>query len=399
MSIKYKYSAIMSSQDRHIKPIGEQGPDPVRRRLLTMGGAVATSLLIAPGIVSAQSRRAPKTIQVGYLPANTILMVFNQGADIWRQAGVNLKFVKFHGGPQILNAVASGSIPVAGVGVGPALLAAMRGAPIQFFTLGSVSGKNYPFSRIMVRKDSDIRTFTDLEGRTLALHQRGTMEHISLSAASAKYGLPIDKIKISLIPFPNQPQVLAQKQVDAIYTVPPFDTIALRHFGARTLVETIDFMPYLGYSTLAVHNDFLSEYPEAVNRILKGWIRFSRWVNDNNTRAKEASGSFLGLEPHLALDTRVPYYVRNGLPILPNIWHIYYMYVTANIVSSDPNITSIINKYFIDPATRYTLKALDEVGREPDPVAKNFLNTKLPLLPSDNHDYFAPWERSLATGA
>src|SRR5688572_23521699 len=225
--------------------------DQTRRKIIAAAGAAtATAILGAPGIVRSQSRALPEKIQMGYLPANTILLVFNQGARIWQDQGLNVEFMRFLGGPEILNAPASASIPVAEVGVGPALLAALRGAPFVFFTLGSVSGKNYPFTRIMVNGDSNIQKFSDLSGKTLALHQRGTMEHLSLGAATSRYGITAADIKVQLVPLPNQPQVLAQKQVDAIYAVPPFDVVAEKKFGARTLVETTDFVPYLGYSTL-----------------------------------------------------------------------------------------------------------------------------------------------------
>jgi hypothetical protein len=55
----------------------------------------------------------------------------------------------------------------------------------------------------------------------------------------------------------------------------------------------------------------------------------------------------------------------------------------------------VIDKYFIDPATRYTMKALEEVGRQPDPLVEDFLKTRLPLLKEPNSAYFAPWEKEL----
>jgi ABC-type nitrate/sulfonate/bicarbonate transport system substrate-binding protein len=248
----------------------------------------------------------------------------------------------------------------------------------------------------MVNGDSNIQKFSDLSGKTLALHQRGTMEHLSLGAATSRYGITAADIKVQLVPLPNQPQVLAQKQVDAIYAVPPFDVVAEKKFGARTLVETTDFVPYLGYSTLAVHKKFVAEYPEAVNRLLKGWIQFSRWVDDNASQAQAASGKFLNIPSDIAPGVRVPYYTRNALPVMPNVYHIYQMYLAAKIVEPASNLTSVVNEYFVEPASRYTMKALEEVGRQPDPLVRDFLNARLPLLKEPNSEYFAPWEKGLA---
>jgi ABC-type nitrate/sulfonate/bicarbonate transport system substrate-binding protein len=377
---------------------GDAPDSPRRRNLLGAAAtAIGASLLPAPFIARAQSRTVPEKIEVGYLPANTILMVFNQGTDIWRQQGLNIEFKRFTGGPEILNALASGSIPVAEVGVGPALLAALKGAPLVYFTLGSIAGKGHPFSRIMVLEDSKVRSFEDLAGKRLALHQRGTMEHLTLGAAERKFKLAPSAMQVSLVPFPNQPQVLAQRQVDAIYTVPPFDVIAEKKFNARTLVETVDFVPYLGYSALAMHKSFVNDYPEAVDKLLQAWIRYSRWVDDHTDQARIASSTFLNVAGDIAPSIRVPYYARNALPVMPNVWHIYHMYLSAKIIEPAGNVAKVMEEYFVQPAERYTMKALQTVGQEPDPVVKDFLNTRLPLLPKANSDYFARWERDLAT--
>jgi|SRR5579871_284860 len=333
---------------------------------------------------------------MGTFPVNTVLMSFHLGTNIWREQGLDIEFTKFIGGPEMVNAVASGSIPAAEIGVAPAILAALKGAPLLYFTLGSVSGRNYPFTRIMVNKDSGIRTFPDLEGKTLALHQRGTMEHLTLGAAAVKFQVPVNKINISLVPAPNQPQVLAQKQVEAIYALPPFDLIAERKFGARTLVETVDIMPYLGYTTLALHRNFVRDNPEAVHRLLKGWILFSRWVDDYTKEARRASNEYIGISGDVAEDIRIPFYTRNGLTVLPNVWHVYHMFLAAKTIEASPQIEKIIDDYFVQPTLQYTLKALDKVGRQNDPVVKDFLNSSLPLLPKPTSSYFAPWERDLA---
>lgn len=376
--------------------IARRGLATLNRRHVLIGGASAASLFAAPAILRAQSRAMPDQIKMGTFPVDTVLMSFNTGTDLWRQQGLNIEFVKFLGGPEMVNAVVSNSIPAAEVGVGPALLAALKGAPLYYFTLGSVSGKGYPFTRIMVLQDSPMRSFGDLAGKTLALHQRGTMEHISLGAGAAENKFDVSKINIVLIPAPNQPQVLAQKQVDAIYALPPFDVVAEKNFGARTLVETIDFVPYLGYTTLALHRKFVDEYPEAVNRLLKGWILNSRWVDDNTPAARRASNDYIGVNQEIAANVRIPFYTRNGLSVIPNIWHVYYMLLAAKIVEPVTDLKTIIDEYFIRPTQKFTQRALDEVGPQDDPVVKDFLRVQLPLLPEPTQAYYAPWEYALA---
>lgn len=363
-----------------------------RRRLLgAIGGLTALSLL---GKASAQAKnaKAPEKLVMGYLPATAVVAAFAGDVNLWREEELNIEFMRMAGGPAILQAIASGSMPVGNNGAGPTLLGALQGAPYYSLTLGAVSTQGYPWSRLLVRGDSSIRKFSDLQGKTLGVHQRGTMEHIALGAAATHNKVPLEAIKIALIPFPHQVQALVQKQVDAIYTAPPFDAVAERKYGARTIEETIDFLPYIGYDTLIVHRKFADEHPDTVKSLIKGFARFARFINDETAKARASAVKALGVPVDIGPHVRVPYFARNSTPMMANVWHLYHMYLDAKLIKPAPNVKEVINEYFVKPAQRFTIPALDELGWEKDPIIEKLRKTSLPMLPDPVESYLAPWE-------
>jgi ABC-type nitrate/sulfonate/bicarbonate transport system substrate-binding protein len=247
----------------------------------------------------------------------------------------------------------------------------------------------------MTRADSPIRTVADLKGRRLAINQRGSMEDIVLNALKKSHGIGLEDLEIALIPAANQPQVLAEKQVDAIFVNPPFDSVAEQKFGARTLINCSDFVPYLGYGTFAFRQDFVEAYPEAAKGLMKAWIRVCRWIDDNRTAANAAAGAAIGIEENLRPHLRLPYFARNGLAVLPNVWHVYHLLVASKVLDPIDDPAKLIEQSVVEPAKRIGLPALEAVGQQNDPEVSAMLRASYPLLPNPVESYHSDWERSL----
>jgi NitT/TauT family transport system substrate-binding protein len=370
-----------------------------RRELLSTGATAGTWIGVAVSTrslgIGSVSAQVPSKITLGYLPLNALLPPYVGPTNPWRDEGLEVSFFLAGAGPAVLQALVTGQIPAGDVGIGPAISAASRSFPIYLLTLGSLEAKpNYPNTRIMVRRDSPIRSFQDLKGKKLAVHALGTMQHISLGAALKTYGVARSDITITQIPIPNQPQTLDQGLVDAVYCAPPADAVAEHRVNARTVVETVDFIPYLGFSSIAVHRDFADRNPDAIKRLVKGAVRLARWINDNAVEARETSNKALEIPADISPYVRLPYYARNGLHMIPNVWHVYQMMEDAKVIDPIENFPALVENYFIEPTKRFTLPALEELGRQGDPVLDQVRAQPLPLLPKPSQEYLGPWEKA-----
>lgn len=360
------------------------------KRSAQLGIAAAASPFFYVGLT-----RAADNVRIGYLPVNVMLPVYSEKAGFWKDAGLNIELFRAQGGPAVLQALMTGEVPVGDVGVAPAVIAATRGLPFYFLTLASVSTPDHPLDRIMVRKDSPIKSFQDLRGKTLAINQKGTQPDAALGAAEKVYGVKRSEINIVPIPYPNMPQVLAQGQVDAIYPFPPADTSAELSFGARTIAETSDFIPYIGFTTLAVRRDFADANPAVIKKLIKGAIIGQRWINDRPTESRRIANEFLGVPADIGSRVRTAYWARNALPVMANVWHLYELQVAGGIIKPVADVQKMMQSYFIDPVTKFTLPALEELGMQPDPAIKKMLGASYPLLQKPVQEYYTRWDRDL----
>lgn len=366
-----------------------------RRKVIKWGVSGLKGAVVAaatPTLMRPARAQAPQKVRIGYLPVNVELAAYSERVNFWKNDGLDVQFVRAEGGPAILQAVASGDLPIGDFGLAPAVVTATKGFPLYFLTLMTIATPERPLDRIMVTPDSPIKKFQDLSGKTLAINQLGTMPDAALGAAGKVYGLSKDKIKLVPISYPNMPQVLAQKQVDAIYPFPPGDSIAEVRFDARTLVNTQDFIPYLGFTTLAVHRDFADSNPELVKKVVKGAIQMGRWIEDNPADARAASNKFLSTPDDVASRVRMPYFAKNALTVMANVWHLYYLLLSGGVVTPMEDPAKMMDEYFIEPTKRFTLPAVDEVGFQPDPVVSKMLHASFPMLPKPAEEYAAPWD-------
>jgi hypothetical protein len=90
---------------------------------------------------------------------------------------------------------------------------------------------------------------------------------------------------------------------------------------------------------------------------------------------------------------RLPLFTRNGLPIMPNVWNVYYMLIEAKTIEPHADPGKLFNDAIVEPVKRFTLPAVGKLGIEPDPQIEKMLVGEYPFLPKPNATYYADWER------
>jgi sulfonate transport system substrate-binding protein len=381
----------MNERNR-VHPNGWSRRDVVAGGLKAGAGALVFAISARAIGLSPAIAKVPDKIIIGRLPFNTEVTLFTGGNDAFKEEGLTIEYMEGAGGPAIVQALAAGSIPVGDIGIGPALIAAARNLPFVSPAMGAVATPSNPSDRIMVRADSPIQKVQDLKGKKLALHQRGTIEDFELISMKKKFGVGPDDIDIAIVPIPNQPQVLAEGQVDAIFPIPPFDLIAERKFKARTLVNGADINPYTGYGTFTFRTDFIEAYPEAAQKLMKAWILMCRWIDDNPAKAKAASGTQMHVDADMQNDVRLCWFARNGLPVMPNIWQFYYWMLSAKLIDSSIDAKKLIDQSVTEPTKRISLPALESIGVQRDVEIAKMLKADYPALPEPPEKYYGDWE-------
>jgi len=366
-----------------------------RRNALKIVAAGGVGLLAGSVPARWPTAQSPTKIVIGRIPVNALPSNYIGAVDFFRDEGLALEPTRFDNAGQMFQAMTAGDLVAGEVGLAPSIIALTRGLPFIAPFLGACSTPDRPYERIMVLPNSSIRTLDDLKGKKLAYQGPGTVPDMLLGALPRRS--KISKADIDLVPLPppNQPDALGQGLVDAIFAIPPADTVAERKYSARTVADASELVPYSGLSTFVLRRDFADRNPEIVGKLLAAEIRFARWIEGNPGAARSAMAKNLNLPDDLAANARLPLFARNGLPVMPNVWHVYQMLAEAKTVDPHPDPEKLFNDAIVEPVKRFTLPVVEKLGIEPDPVIEKMLKAEYPLLPKPVESYYADWERHL----
>ena len=368
---------------------------PTRRHMLKTATALLTVSVSARSLGLLASAQVPEKIVLGTIPINPAVQSYFGEVDFFKEEGLTVELTRFNNFAPILQAITAGSLVVGEIGVAPSIIALTRGIPLIAPFLSAFSTPSHPVERIMVMQDSPIKTLDDLKGKKLAFVGHGTVPDMFLSALPKRTKIRKEDIDLVPMPAPNMPDALAQGLVDAIFAIPPADTAAEQKYKVRTVANATDLVPYTGLSTYVLRRDFAEANPEAAKKLLRANIRFDLWIDDNPADARNALAKNLGLPKELAAQSRIPLFSRNGLPVMPNVWHLYEMLVLVKTIDPHPDPAKLFNEAIVEPTKRFTLPAVEELGLQPDPEIEAMLKGDYPFLPKPVESYYADWERRL----
>jgi len=364
-----------------------------RRAMLTaIAGGAATAVTVSGR--TAYAGNSPKIV-FGTIPITPLIGSYVGTVDYFKDEGLEVEITRFNNFAPILQAMAAGNLIAADIGIVASIIALSRGLPIIAPFLSAFNTPSHPLERIMVLPNSPIRTLDDLKGKKLAFLGRGTVPDMMLGALPKKTKIRKEDIELVPLPAPNMPDALAQGLVDAIFAIPPADTVAERKYHARTIANATELVPYAGLSTVVVRRDFAENNPEAAQKLYRALIRFCRWIDDNPSDAREAAARNLGLPTDLAAQMRIPPFSRNGLPVMPSVWNLYAMMVEANTIERHPDPASLFNAGIIEPTKHIVLPVVEKLGLQSDPDMQAMLTGDYPFLTEPPQNYSAGWEQRL----
>lgn len=244
---------------------------------MLIGTAMATT--------SAMASDAPEKVTVGYLNlVNAQLVTKSLGLVSKYMPGIEIEYIKVGGGGDMLRAIAADQIDFGGLGNPPTAIGVTRGLPIQGIMV--LNMLDY-VEAMVVRTDKDIKSFKDLEGKTIAA-PFGSTTHYLLLQALADEGLDPASMKI-LDLRPNDIAVAwSRGDIDAAWFWEPNLDKTVKDGG--NIFMTSGIMASRGYPTWdvgVVMNEFAEEYPDLVQAFLKAECEgIDFWLN-NPTKTAE----------------------------------------------------------------------------------------------------------------
>ncbi|WP_312836888.1 ABC transporter substrate-binding protein [Pantoea sp.] len=216
------------SQDK----INAQRRQLMKYSALTLGGIALSGLLASPA-----ARAADDEILIGYWPiVGGLPLYVGVEKGIVKQAGLNVRAVKFASPQQVVEAMITGRIHgcANGTAIGALGLGAITSPNLFKIICSNPSNEKMVLDEFLVPTDSTAKTIGDLKGKRIACGpgiQNVTMAKIILE----KNGF--SDPKVIELPVGQHAPSLAAGQIDGVYTLEPTGTVA-RLKGMGKVLET-----------------------------------------------------------------------------------------------------------------------------------------------------------------
>ncbi|WP_428936799.1 ABC transporter substrate-binding protein [Fontivita pretiosa] len=236
-------------------------------------------------VIGGCDRRAPgealQEVRLGYFAnathAQAVLGV-DSGEFAQAIAPVSLKTKVFNAGPSLIEALFAGEIDIGYIGPGPVLSAHQRsrGRGVRVISGAAANGVV-----IVARRDSGIKSMTDLKGRRIATPQHGNTQDIAARRFVTEVLGQQDHRNVLPVPNAEQSSMMSRGQIDAAWAPEPWGARLVAEAGATVIAEEKDLWPDGEFSLTVVITtpEFLHDHPEMIQQMLEVHRRWTQRLN------------------------------------------------------------------------------------------------------------------------
>jgi sulfonate transport system substrate-binding protein len=262
----------------------------VSLRVLVRWVVLLVALLLGSGSASAA------TLRIGYQKAASTLVLLKAHGDLEKKLAplhVDVKWLEFSAGPQLLEGLNLGSIDFGYVGEVPPVFALAAGAPLVYiaYELPTPEAEG-----ILVPKDSPIRTVADLKGKKVAFN-KGSDVHWLVVKALADAGLKYTDIRPAYLAPADARAAFQNGAIDAWAIWDPFFEAAQRQLDARVVTTAKGIVNR--YQYFVSTRSFSEQKAEVLKIVMQALGDTGQWVRDNYAQAAKELAPIQGLEPDI----------------------------------------------------------------------------------------------------
>lgn len=269
------------------RPVSAAGINPRRSFLKVLA---VTAALWGVG-VQAQTDSALKELRIGYQKAAVNLVIIKQQGTLEKRfPNAKVQWIEFPAGPQLLEALAVGSLEFGLTGDSPPVFAQAAGRDLLY--VGAEPPKP-DSSAILVLNDSPLKKLSDLKGKRIAL-QKGSSAHYLLVRAVDKAGLQWSDINPVYLAPADARAAFERKSVDAWAIWDPFYAATELSLKPRTLATGRDLSS--NNSFYLASRPFVTNHPQVLAVLYDELTKADRLAQENRPAAIKLVSDFSGLD-------------------------------------------------------------------------------------------------------
>lgn len=249
------------------------------------------------------------TLNIGFQKYGVLPILKERGTleTSLKEQGVNVKWVEFPAGPQLLEGLNVGSVSFGEAGEAPPIFAQAANSNLVYVANQPEAPKA---EALIVQKDSNIQSVQDLKGKRVALNKGSNVHYLLLKVLEAN-NLKLSDIEVVYLPPSDARAAFERGAVDAWVIWDPFFTAAEHQIGARVIAT--------GENIVSNHQFYLADrkFAEANPQIIEAVVNELNLTTEWVSAHQDEAAKLLEKPTGLAFDVLKTSISRMGFGVKP----------------------------------------------------------------------------------
>lgn len=275
---------------------------------------MAGTILLVLGVLIQPSRAGDSnvTVRAGHFPniTHAQAVIGQANGEFTKALGekADIDWKIFNSGTSAIEALFAGELDITYIGPNPAVNGYIKS---DGEALRIVSGAASGGAGLVVRKDSDIKSAKDFDGKKLATPNIGNTQDVALRNWLSENGYKLKEKggTVEVIPLenPDQLTLFIKKEIDGAWTVEPWVSRLIYEGGGELFLDEKELWPGGKYVTthIIVSTKFLKEHPDLVKTWLETHLQLTDWINKNRDEAKKLLNEEIKRETGKAIPEKI----------------------------------------------------------------------------------------------
>lgn len=208
--------------------------------------------------------------------------------------------------PQVVN----GAVDITSANGFGVMNAVMQGIPVKAIGGLSNATREPVINGILVKPDSGISDYGDLEGKTIGVVDLRDTWELGTREAVAQAGGDPSTLEFIRLPLPNLNDALASGQVDAVYNTGIFWDLGLAQGFVSLGSPVYEFMTGTPVGVWVATDSYIAENPDIIERFNRAWAKAVEVANADGDRVREVRLANTEADPDFTYRTPVvPFFV------------------------------------------------------------------------------------------
>lgn len=260
------------------------------------------AIIITISLVTSGSATRENVVRVAFFPSvgHTAPIIGIEKHFFEEELGdAKIEYRLFDSGPQVIEAIFSGSINVAYVGPGPAVNGFIKSDNNGIKILSGASSGGASF---VVQKNSQIESPSDLEGKRISAPSLGNSQDVSLRHYLSENGLKSAEKGGNVIIFnvanAEIYTLFAKGDIDAAWVSEPWASRLVQDFDATRLFNEEELWPEKKFASvlLVAKESYIETNPDVIKKLIAANKKSIDWINSNKEESKKIFNEFMKKE-------------------------------------------------------------------------------------------------------